>query len=272
MSGPAEAAAATERAWYVYGIVDPDAPAPALAGVEGDVALLYESGLAALVSRVPLSDYGEEPVRAKLEDPAWLEEKARAHEAVLSSALHTGAVLPFRFLTLYRDEHELRTFLRTSAAELHAALERIRGTVELGVKAFFAPTAMTPAGDSAVLRELDEEIERAPAGKAYLLRRRRDQIAAEEATRFRFESAYALHERLAAVAARAVSNPPQPRELSGRDEQMLLNAAYLVPAGDEQLPAALAELEEEYGPLGVTFELTGPWPAYNFVPREVAEP
>ena len=28
----------------------------------------------------------------------------------------------------------------------------------------------------------------------------------------------------------------------------------------------VAELEEQHGPFGVTFELTGPWPPYNFVP------
>ena len=180
-------------------------------------------------------------------------------------------MLPFRFLTLYRDEDELRAFLRGRAAELRTALERIRGRVELGVKAYVDPARTTPGRDSVVLRELDEEIASAPAGKAYLLRRRRDQIAAEEATRFRFESARAIHERLAAFAEAAVSNPPQPRELSGRDEQMLLNGAYLVPSGDDRLPGDLVALEEEYGPLGVSFELTGPWPAYNFVPRQVSE-
>ncbi len=50
---------------------------------------------------------------------------------------------------------------------------------------------------------------------------------------------------------------------------MLLNGAYLVERGDSRLEQALRELEEHFGPQGVTYELTGPWPPYNFVPRDL---
>ena len=52
---------------------------------------------------------------------------------------------------------------------------------------------------------------------------------------------------------------------------MLLNGAYLVHAGDDGLEAAVAELGVRYRDLGVSYDLTGPWPAYNFVPRELGE-
>jgi hypothetical protein len=52
---------------------------------------------------------------------------------------------------------------------------------------------------------------------------------------------------------------------------MLLNGAYLVRRDDGRLQDAVAELESLYGPRGVTYELTGPWPPYNFVPRDVVE-
>ena len=255
-----EARAATDLGWYVYGVVDADAGPPAEAGVEGDVAVVREGPLAALASRVPLAVYGEEPVRARLEDPAWLEEKARAHEAVLEGALRVGPVVPFRFLTLYRDEAELRD-----------VLDRVRGKVELGVKVF-ADRARLAAGlaqESEAVRELDAAIAAATPGKAYLLRRQREEVAKEHAARVLRECARACHARLSAVAEAALSNPPQPRELSGREEQMLLNGAYLVPAGDDGLAATVAELEDEYRHLGVTFELTGQWPPYNFVPPDL---
>ncbi len=263
-----EARTATELGWYVYGVVDAGAAAPQEGGVEGDVAVVAEGSVAALVSRVPLTVYGEEPVRARLEDPGWLEEKARAHEAVLEGALRAGPVVPFRFLTLYRDEDELRAFLAARGGELRDVLERIRGKVELGVKVF-ADRARLAAGlaqESDEVRELDAAIAAAAPGKAYLLRRRRDELAKEHAARVLRDCARASHGRLSAAAEAAVSNPPQPRELSGRDAQMLLNGAYLVPAGDAGFAAAVAGLEDEYRHLGVTFELTGPWPPYNFVP------
>jgi gas vesicle protein GvpL/GvpF len=45
---------------------------------------------------------------------------------------------------------------------------------------------------------------------------------------------------------------------------MLLNGAYLVPDGDERFAAEVARLAEEHADAGITFELTGPWPPYNF--------
>ena len=264
-------ASATGLAWYVYGVVDAaDARAPAGAGVEGDVALVQEGPVAALVSRVPLSEYAEEPVRARLEDPSWLEEKARAHEAVLAEALDSGPVVPFRFLTVYLGEGDLRAFLARKGDELRAVLDGVRGKIELGVKVFVDRDGLGSgiAREDSAVRELDEAIEGAAAGKAYLLRRQRDELVRERCDRFLLESAQACHERLSAVADAAVANPPQSRELSGRAEDMVLNGAYLVPADEERLGDVLADLEAEYAPFGFAFELTGPWPPYNFVPRD----
>jgi hypothetical protein len=46
----------------------------------------------------------------------------------------------------------------------------------------------------------------------------------------------------------------------------LVNGAYLVPTDRvAAFQAVLGELREEYRRFGITFELTGPWPPYNFV-------
>ena len=52
---------------------------------------------------------------------------------------------------------------------------------------------------------------------------------------------------------------------------MLLNGAYLVVREDTVLKGAVQELAERYGDRGVTYELTGPWPPYNFVPPNLAD-
>ena len=247
-------------AWYVYGVVD------ATDNLPRDVEGLKEGALTALVSRVPLDEFGEEPVRERLEDEAWLEEKARAHEAVLEAALETGAVVPFRFLTLYRDEDELRSFLAARGDELRSALDRVRGKIEVGVKVF-VDTAVFERSVAAA--ELDAEIAEAPPGRAYLLQRQRDEAARTEAARLVAEIARDWHARLLAAADAGTANPVQPRELSGRDDQMVLNGAYLVPVDDGDLDRELAVLAEHYGPLGISFERTGPWPPYNFVPRDL---
>jgi hypothetical protein len=52
---------------------------------------------------------------------------------------------------------------------------------------------------------------------------------------------------------------------------MVLNAAYLV-QGDavDRLRDEAAAIEAELSDLGARVEVTGPWPPYNFLPRDGA--
>ena len=247
---------------YVYGVVPAaEAPERLFEGIEGvaggSVKLVTAGALAAIVSEVPLSEFGEEPIAENLRDPDWLERRVRAHEEVLEAALPTVPVVPFRFGTIYRGEAQLHDMLNAHA-RLALELDRVRGKLELGVKGFLASLPGAPEasiGESTVT-----------AGRRYLEEKQRARRLAEERDALKERLAAESHERLAAVADEAAANPPQPREVSGADTEMFLNGAYLVRAGTE--PAfrdVLAELEQDFAETGATYELTGPWPPYNFV-------
>ena len=75
-----------------------------------------------------------------------------------------------------------------------------------------------------------------------------------------------IHLRLLAVADAGTLSRPQPRELTGAERTMLVNAAYLVAAGDDRLVGEVARLRDEHRDLA--FEVTGPWAPYNFVELE----
>src|SRR3954454_18680393 len=124
-------------AWWVYCIVAADRELQGdLAGVStGDPPVLIEEGnVAAVASRVPLDEFGEEPLRANLNDLAWLERTVRAHEAVLDAMLPGGALVPMRVCTIYRDEDQVRAMLSERAALFGDALARLAGKAEWGVK------------------------------------------------------------------------------------------------------------------------------------------
>jgi hypothetical protein len=58
-------------------------------------------------------------------------------------------------------------------------------------------------------------------------------------------------------------HPPQAPQLTGNDEQMLLNAAYLLDERrDEEFAGAVTALAGQHP--AVRVELTGPWPPYSF--------
>jgi hypothetical protein len=255
-------------AWYVYGVVpSAEVPAGAFAGTQGvhstgSVVLVTDGELAAVVSNVPLEQFGQGAIEENLHDEAWLEEKVRAHEEVLEAALLQAPLVPFRFGTIYRSEEQIRTMLRENAY-LAATLERLRGTVELGVKAFLDIEEFERR------RAGGAENEPSQSGRAYLLRKQLGRQLAEARASFAAACAQESHDRLSAAAEEGRANPLQRPEVSGRAGEMVLNGAYLVRTErEEAFRSALASLKSSYEAEGVRYELTGPWPPYNFVEVE----
>jgi hypothetical protein len=256
---------------YVYGVVPAGAAlADDLVGVEptARVERVEDKGLAALVSEVPLAEFDEASLRENLNDVGWLEEKARAHERVLEAALAETAVVPLRLCTVFKGEGQVREMLAREHRVLTDALERLDGRAEWGVKAY--------ADRGAVEREAlarggaDDDEDEVSAGTAYMNRRRREARAREEVEEIADEWARVVHARLAAIAAEALLNPLQRPELSGHDGEMFLNGVYLIADAEAAaFRAAVAALAEEFDRRGVEIDLTGPWPAYNFVKSSI---
>jgi hypothetical protein len=243
--------------------------APPMDGVHGSqVERVEEGGLAVLVSRVPLSEFGEDALRRNLNDLDWLERVARDHEAVLERALEDGTIVPLRICTIFADERGAARMLADQRSALDTALDVLDGRQEWGVKLTVDRAALEAAARERAPDASDEELEGRSAGGAYMLRRRQERQLREAADRLAGEIAEDVHARLQDWATDAVVNPPQNPELSGHEGDMLLNAAYLVETAKvERLHELVAELRERHRELGARLELTGPWPPYNFVPR-----
>jgi hypothetical protein len=236
----ATTAPAEGTAWWVYGVVEEPVTVDG-AGVAGAaVELVSAHGLHAIVSQVPLGEFADEPLRRHLEDLAWVERVARAHEAVLETVMARATVVPLRLCTICLTRERVADLVAAQAGDLAGALDRLRGRSEWGVKLFATPQS-------------DDDAIGADDGAAYLERKRRARSERELV----FERVEHVHEALAAVAAAAVVNPAQHREAHGRDADMLLNGAYLV---DDARAGELRAIAEHHGA-----ELTGPWPPYNFV-------
>ncbi|HET9124460.1 MAG TPA: GvpL/GvpF family gas vesicle protein [Solirubrobacteraceae bacterium] len=278
-SGPLPAAAADEEgaegpgdtgtAWYVYCVVGSGFSAPA--GEPGidpghELQTIEHQGLAAVVSRVPLGEFDEQPLRERLSDMHWLERTVRSHERVVETVARQATAIPMRLCSVYRRADGVRAMLAREGASLRAALDRLAGTSEWGVKGF-ALADLPPAAAATTLENASRETE----GTAYLQQRLRSRQRRAETDANRDRACRLAHEALAALALESRVNPVQRQELSGRDEPMVLNTAYLV--RDADLTAFRSELERsarEAGAAGLELELTGPWPPYNFVPDAIA--
>jgi hypothetical protein len=271
-----EAPTQTDEALWVYCVLWADgASAPDGEGVAGSsIEVVEDDGLAALVSRVPLAEFGEEPLRRNLNDLAWLERVARSHESVLDRALADGTIAPLRLCTIYDGPARVRTMLNGARERFVAVLDALEGHQEWGVKLLLDPAQVAAEARRRLPAAEAEENEDATRGEgaSYMLRRRFERQVAEAAEALAAEVAREVHANLRNWAVDAVTRPPQNREISGHEGDMALNAAYLVEAGHvEGLRELVGVLEAHHRELGARIELTGPWPPYNFVPHDGAE-
>jgi hypothetical protein len=159
-----------------------------------------------------------------------------AHATVVDAlAAANDAVLPARFGGGVADAADLGRRLEAQKEQLVAALERVRGCTEIGLRVLDATA--------------DDAQERPRSGREYMRRRSRDIGRAEQLAR-------ELHEALAELARESTH-----RVLAKPD--VLLTAAYLVRREQiESFTAAISAAERERP--GLTFVCTGPWPPYSF--------
>lgn len=261
----------TGEGLWAYCVLRAGEPLPD--GVRGvdDAALerVEADGLAAVVSRVPLAEFGAGPLRENLNDLGWLERVAREHEAVLERTLPQSAIVPLRLCTIYESEQSVRDMLQHERDALARALDALEGRQEWGVKliADEERLAEQARSQSAETATLEDELSARSSGGAYMLRRRMERQLRDAVDSLGAELAEQVHAQLRDFASDAVVLPPQNPELSGHAGRMLLNGAYLVEGESvDGLRRLVAELEESQRALGASIELTGPWPPYNFVP------
>jgi hypothetical protein len=247
---------------HAYGVL------PAASGVElpgrgidgASVELVEANGLAALVSRLDRTRYGEDVWRAHAEDPDWLAVFATQHQEVLGAVASSSDVLPFRIPGMYDDEARLLVVLEAEHDPLRRGLQAIAGHVEWGVKIF-----LTGQPD-------EEPAEQPRSGKDYLRRRSAEIGSRERAADVRRSQVLDAYGRIANASTRSVVNAPQDPALSKRSEPMLLNSAHLVPRDrEEPFFAMLGEVQEALRGAGMVVEVSGPWPAYNFVDLDTEE-
>jgi hypothetical protein len=266
----------SELALYVYGVIaaEPE-PTASVTGVDGahPVITVREGDLAAVASHVAVEEFGEARLREHLADMGWVEATARAHEEVLDHTRAQVTVIPMRMCTVYRTEEGLREMLRREAVALREALSHLEGKVEVGVKVFADRVRAEAEAAQATVEEPEAGAPQAEApgrGAAYLERRRRERDRVDAADRRLEEAAAEIHERLCAVAADGLVAPPQRPEASGHTGEMILNGVYLVEVDAlEAFRTDVAELREAFAAAALELEMTGPWPAYNFVPGTI---
>lgn len=249
-----------DEAVYVYAIAPLPLPELAIeAGIEDRaVHWLQHNAFGVAASVVEPADWTGEAGAEHMKDLTWVGPRAYQHEQVVEAVTDAlPAVFPARFGTLFSTPARVRATLDARADTLHDFLAAVDGMEEWAVKGLLDRAKATDrAGDAAA---------EAASGTDYL-QRRKQQEEAEGALEDRLDDvAESLFESLAESAGEA-RVLPVPGE-AGRDQEVAFNWAFLVPtAAREAFQEAVERQSERYAERGLTLDLTGPWPPYNFRP------
>ncbi|HEX8291544.1 MAG TPA: GvpL/GvpF family gas vesicle protein [Pyrinomonadaceae bacterium] len=261
------------RGFYVYCVGGRESLAPLFdeelpeaieegAGLEA----IEAGGLAAVVSAVPLEVYGEGALAERLSDAAWTATRALRHERVAEHFARRAAVVPLRFGAIYLRRGGVASMVEERAAQFREVLARLEGRDEWGLNVYAERARLREevTNLSARLREMAGRAEASTPGQAYLLRKKIEGLRDEEARAETRRVAREAEETLAA-ACDGVARLRVLKDEATEQGELAARLAFLVRReGFGDFRAAAERLADRYTPLGFRFELTGPWPAYNF--------
>lgn len=248
---------------YVYAIAR-EAVTPDGEAVDGSrrFGTVREADIAAVFTPVDANAFSQSVIDQRAGDLEWLGAIGYRHQAVMAELMKLTSIVPLRAFTLFSSEEAIRAYLRDHREPLQKTLERLDGKQEWTLRIELEPSKWSEAITARVtsLREMQNEIETAAPGRAFLLKkkladeRKRASHAAENDLVEELERAILEKLRCESVAEsrqRREGAFPQITVLINRDEESVLQELQ-------------QELTARYEPEGVTLGLLGPWPPYTF--------
>jgi hypothetical protein len=261
---------------YAYGLVG-EVPQPLdIVGIDQQhkVYPVIGQGLSVIVSVVDIDQFQHQVKsllaalsratgRTELEAGAILQ----AHEAVMEALLQHTTIVPLQFGTIFKDEAAAIRMLQEHEAEFKRLLATLSGKVECGVKVYLDKQVLMKhlAQIDPQFSRSEEQRRKVSRGAAYLLARKIEEKLKDQATTQMAQISAKIFQELSKEAVEAKQNTILPQRLTGKKEEMILNAAYLV----EREKVAHFEQQtkkclEQYADIGLTLEIYNPRPPYSF--------
>lgn len=242
-------------------------------GIEGTYPtwVLAYGEVCALLSGVPLQEYNEPALNRQLEDLRWLAAKVKRHEEIVRAVQGLHPVIPVKFGTIYLSVDGVLETLRRHYQEFGAFLAFIRDKEEWGVKVFASgePENTLPEA-SELTRELDRQLATATPGAAYFLRKKRHGLLRQHVLARREALSHQIYQQILSWCLEGRRNTLFSQRATGKAAEMILNAAFLLAQPEvSSFKHQMDGLAACYAGCGLAFELSGPWPPYNFCPAVV---
>ena len=228
------------------------------------VAAIQEDGVVAVIGEVDTGEFCDQNLQAL----PWVGPRACRHEAVVERIMGASPVLPVKFGTIFRSRTSVKEFLARHREDIVRVLDDLRDKAEWSVKGYLveeearrAVAAVDPAIQSRLMA-----LSPSP-GARYFQQKQLDATIGEAVRAWVERVTNDLHNVLALHAVASTELRCHNAAVTGRPERMVFNCSFLVThAALPDFRGALSDQRHAHEGTGLTFELRGPWPPYNFCP------
>lgn len=221
-----------------------------------------------IVKYVSSQEFSEENFKRNLSDIEWLENNAREHVEVINLLMDQNTAIPFKFGTIFNSEDSLRKFIADYSDSLFENFHHIEGREEWSVKIYCDRKSLSQQIDelSEETASLEKQIMASSPGKAFLLRRKKSELVENEMDRICKSYGQNYYDEFRKLSVSTNLNNLLPKEFTGREDTMILNAAFLVNKTKvNDFRNTVDTLRKKDGNSGFFIETTGPWPPFSFI-------
>lgn len=233
----------------------------------GILSLAVES-FYVFLKHVPESEFSEHNFKRNLSNMAWLESNAREHVGVISELMEQNTMIPFKFGTLFLTEESLKKFITDYSDSLTDNFLHIQKSEEWSVKIYCDLKALSEKIDelSEVSAELEKQIMASSPGRAYLLKRKKTDLIENEMNRLCKEYGQTYFNEFENLSVATSLNNLLPKDFTGREDTMILNAVFLVQTNNvTDFNNTKENITKKDGNFGFKIDITGPWPPFSFI-------
>ena len=258
--------------YYLYCLTDKSKNKFSSRGVDKKkVYTLSHKDVTAVITEVDSKEFDPKKIKSKLEDTVWAEEKVRNHESVIREAIEMeGAVIPLKFLTLYKSKVKIENLLKKQYGQFRNLLNKLKGKTEWGLKIYVVNKESLMEAikkeDEEIIK-LKAELSEKPEGVKYFLEKKLEKRISEK---LNAQLDKYLKDIFEICIPFSMEKPqilkPLPEGLGDKGREMILNVSYLV--RDEkagEFKKTIQRVHNYYFSKGLWIEHTGPWPPYSFV-------
>ncbi len=252
---------------YVYCITGKPPELPTSLEISGLKYLTFDN-LYVVVKNVEEEEFSEINFKKNLSDIPWVELNARQHIEVISKIMETNTTIPFKFGTVYHSEDGLQKFVFEYKNALIENLKQLEGKEEWAVKVYCDCKVLSLQIDelSGEAAALEKQIMASSPGKAFILKRKKDELVKSEMNRICKVYGQRYFDEFKALSRTHVLNNLLPDEYTEREDTMILNATFLISKDKvSDLEMKIQAFKKSDQDSGFNIENTGPWPPFSFI-------